>query len=183
MNVFDLILDPTIHFARKGEAIVGGATITELVHPNADDPAWKDFGCLDELNIISETQADTPTKKWIGSTLLIEGDEYVTVNGFSWRTDKMNDLKLELDLGLNGPVVKGQPMAAFGKAVRRIEGWIKVEGVNRYDHSEFLVMNMFVRLTSPVEGNGAKDAKVRPQFRALLTGTLQPVVRIGAPAE
>lgn len=179
MNIFKLILNPQVHSARVGTNF-GAGVVTDLIHPPADNEAWQSLGCLDNFTHTKETVQDDAFVCYDPQGNPIQdSDDIVVSDGFTWKSNRTNDLVTELAFGLSGPPVPGQPMEAFAQTVREVNLWLKIEGQNAADRSQYLTMNVFGKLTMPNQIAYQNTKSVRPELMFKKRGPAPAIVRFG----
>jgi len=180
MNLFKLILNPQVYSARLGAQIAPDTTVSELLAPPSDHDAWQSMGCLDDFTHTKETIQDDDFVCYDPQGNPIQdSDEIVVSDGFTWRSNRTNDFVTELAYGLTGPPVNGQPMEAFAKTVREINVWLKIQGQNAYDRTQFLTLNVYGKITLPNPIAYKNTKSVRPELMFKKRGPAPAIVRFG----
>lgn len=183
--ITDLILNPRVSLVQVGTVFEDGGVVTDRIHPLPDSAAWFDPGCLNNFTHLVETQSDDAEMCYDDDdNLIVDVREYVTSDGFSWDLYKTNTLVTQLSWGLAGPIVSGETQLAFSKPVREIEAWLKFEGRNALDKTQFVTLNVYGRFKLPSPTAHQNGRQVKPTLEFKRRGSAPSPIRFGpAPAE
>lgn len=176
-NLQKTMIGATAFFIENG-LVIDSVTVSKNAKPDVDPTAnWRTLGCVNQLTPYQQTEEDTPIKCFNGTRYIQERETIVLEDGWDIVLRDHSEPIYRLLLGLAAEIQDGTPVIPYANNVRKIEGWLKLQGRNVNANGDVWVMDLYCKMELP-ELPTYNDKTVLPTVRFTSLGSDYDVVEL-----